>query len=110
MSDAAQDDLITIPMRISNYFRRNVTSQNNKGYIQKKLSSIEILTFNYVPVLLTSTLLAPLNRMKIILQIQNLLSETPNKKGLSSVSILKSKYSSHLRIIIRTRSDVIVER
>lgn len=56
--------------------RRHQIVENQK--INEKLkfrknSLLEIVSFQYIPVILTNTLLAPLQRIKIILQCRDLL-------------------------------------
>ena len=67
------DNNVIIPfvLRFSNWRRNTVQKQYTQGYIKRQRSIAEIFVFNYIPSALTSSLLAPFNRVKVILQVQN---------------------------------------
>lgn len=87
---SSNGEMLTQPvmLRLSNAFRNNVSKQNSKGYQIKKRSMIELFMFNYIPGLVASTLLAPLNRLKVILQIQTTLP-LKEKEKLSATEAFK---------------------
>lgn len=91
-------NVITLLIRVSRWFRKNVESQEAKNYITKKNSILEIMCFSYLPVIFTSTLLAPMNRIKVIQQVgsfipNDLLNGDKNNfnKKIGSMEIMKSK-------------------
>jgi hypothetical protein len=59
-------------VRFSNNRRKAVESQNKK-IINRKNNFLEFYTFNFLPIAITSTILAPLNRLKILMQVQDFL-------------------------------------
>ncbi len=62
-------------VRFSDNRRRYIELQNKK-FIQRKNNFAQFYTFNFIPIALTSTLLAPLSRLRLLKQIADLL---PNK-------------------------------
>ncbi len=81
---SSHDNTSIVPglLRFGNYLRRNTEKQ--RGYISKQRSPLELLIFNFIPAGLASTVLAPLNRLRVILQVQSLLPDLPsNENGLS---------------------------
>ena len=59
-------------IRFSDSRRNVVKSKAQQGYFIRQSSILEVFVFNFVPVAITSTILAPLNRIKVILQVQNI--------------------------------------
>lgn len=57
-------------VRFSNNRRKFIESQNKK-IIKRKNNFLEFYTFNFLPIALTSTILSPLNRLKILFQVQD---------------------------------------
>ena len=55
-------------VRFSDNRRRFIELQNKK-FIQRKNNFAEFYTFNFIPIALTSSILAPLNRLKLLKQI-----------------------------------------
>ncbi len=69
-------------VRFSDNRRRFIELQNKK-FIQRKNNFAEFYSYNFIPIALTSTLLAPLSRLRLIKQITDLI---PNKDlGLEKV-------------------------
>lgn len=62
-------------VRFSDNRRRYIELQNKK-FIQRKNNLTEFYTFNFIPIAITSTLLAPLSRLKLLKQIADFI---PNK-------------------------------
>ncbi len=74
----------TFLINFSNSRRKVLENQRlNENNKFRKYSILELLTFQYLPVLATSTLLAPLHRLKVLLQCQDIL-----KNSTSSASDL----------------------
>ena len=55
-------------VRFSNN-RRKYTELQNKKFTTRKNNFIEFYTFNFIPIVMTSTILAPLSRLKLLKQI-----------------------------------------
>jgi hypothetical protein len=62
-------------VRFSDNRRRYIELQNKK-FIQRKNNFAEFYTFNFIPIALTSSLLAPLSRLRLLKQIADYI---PNK-------------------------------
>jgi len=58
-------------IKYSNNKRKKIEYLNSHLAIKRKSSLLEQYLFNFVPVAITSAILSPLNRIKIILQVQN---------------------------------------
>jgi hypothetical protein len=71
-------------VRFADNRRKTVDDQRKKNYIYRKTNILEQFIYNVVPVISTSTILAPLNRMKILLQV--------NKPLLFQQSTTRSLY------------------
>lgn len=74
----------TLLIKFSNSRRRIVENQQ-KLYKAKSLSLLEIFVYNFIPSALASTLLAPLNRIRIIQQVQNFNPERKEQLNLSNI-------------------------
>lgn len=83
-------DRVSVPflVKISDKRRKVVDSQKKKNYVYRKTSLLEQIIFNVVPVLTTSTILAPLNRIKILLQV----NKTLVLKDATAKSLYKGKF------------------
>jgi len=78
----------TFLINFSNKRRQLLENQkSNSNILFRKYSILELLGLQYIPVLLTSTILAPLNRIKVIQQCQDLIILKNNK--LSTIDIIK---------------------
>lgn len=60
-------------VRLADSRRKVIENQKKKNYITRKVTIVEQFLFNLVPVVVTSTILEPLNRMKLLLQINKTL-------------------------------------
>jgi hypothetical protein len=95
-------DALTFLVRFSNWRRRAVEKQNLKETnIFKKRSLFEIAAFNYFPAIAASSLLAPLNRVKVILQVQNMIVYPTNTKVVSNSSFQIFKSISNYLFVTR---------
>jgi hypothetical protein len=70
MSSSKDSDLFLV--RFSNNRRKVIESQNKKT-ISRKNNFLEFYTFNFLPIAITSTILSPLNRLKVLMQVQDLI-------------------------------------
>jgi solute carrier family 25 (mitochondrial phosphate transporter), member 23/24/25/41 len=86
MSYEDNNVIVPIVLRFSNWRRQTIQDQQKKGYVQRKRTLMEILVFNYIPCAVSSTILAPLNRAKVILQVQNLLPRSESLTGRQVIS------------------------
>jgi hypothetical protein len=94
MSDSNQLDMGTIGIRVSDRLRRKAHNQFKGKYTIRKHTPLEIFSFNFIPIIATSTLLAPLYRIKIILQVQDLLpGDKVFKSKLTPLNVFKGIYS-----------------
>lgn len=57
-------------VRFSNNRRKYIESQNKK-IVNRKNTPLDFYTFNFLPIALTSTILSPLNRLKVLMQVQD---------------------------------------
>ena len=57
-------------VRFSNNRRKFIEAQNKK-IICRKNNFLEFYTFNFLPIAVTSTILSPLNRLKVLMQVQD---------------------------------------
>lgn len=57
-------------VRFSDNRRRFIELQNKK-FIQRKNNFLEFYTFNFIPIAITSTILGPLNRLRLLKQISD---------------------------------------
>jgi hypothetical protein len=82
-----ENDIIPVMVRFSNWRRGFVERQQSKGYKMRKINILEVYTFTFVPCAITSTLLAPLNRLKIILQVKDgyMYNNKPQLRGFGLV-------------------------
>ena len=62
---------------------------NQKVFISHSELSDKLLT-DFIPVALTTTLLAPINRIKICLQTMSMMSISPNEKTFSARNLARS--------------------
>jgi hypothetical protein len=84
MSSSSSYQAASFLINFSNGKRQVVENQRRNDNIKfRKNSILELLVLQYIPILATSTLLAPLNRLKVLLQCQDIL-----KNSTSSVSQL----------------------
>jgi hypothetical protein len=74
-------------IRFSDSRRNVVKSKAQQGYFIRQSSILEVFVFNFVPVAITSTILAPLNRIKVILQVQNMI---PGAENLTAKKVFKN--------------------
>lgn len=80
-------------IRLSNQRRRTVESQKLKNYKIRQYSLVELYTFQFLPVVITSSILAPLNRIKLILQVKDLNTTVEGgKNNLTGREVLNSIY------------------
>jgi solute carrier family 25 phosphate transporter 23/24/25/41 len=95
------DSNIVVPLvlKFSNSRRNTISDQQKRGYVQRKHTILEILIFNYIPCALSSTILAPLNRIKVILQVQNMIPgvDKLNARNVFSSAIKEEGISSLFR-------------
>jgi hypothetical protein len=56
-------------VRYADNRRKIVDDQKKKNFIYRKTTVLEQLIYNILPVITTSTILAPLNRIKVLLQV-----------------------------------------
>ncbi len=56
-------------VRFADNRRKTIDNQRKKNYIYRKTTILEQLIYNVLPVITTSTILAPLNRIKVLLQV-----------------------------------------
>ena len=77
----------TFFINFSNNKRKKVESINSKTLIKRKSSLLEQYLFNFVPVAVSSTILSPLNRIKILLQIQKPGGSSLIKESLNTPSV-----------------------
>ena len=78
-------------VRFSNNRRKFIESQNNK-IVNRKNNPLEFYTFNFLPIMITSTILSPLNRLKTIMQVQDFLPmKDLEGKKLNTSLLIKSK-------------------
>lgn len=97
MSYEESNVVVPIILRFSNWRRQTIQNQQKKGYVERKHNMLEIMVFNYFPCAASSTLLAPLNRAKVILQIQSLLPKTDSLNARQVISqIIKEEGISSL--------------
>jgi hypothetical protein len=82
----------TLLIRFSNSRRKYLELQNLKTKNQRKSSLLEQYLFNLIPIVTSSSLLAPLNRLKIIMQVkkQIVINEQPKS--------IKEAYNSTILI------------
>jgi solute carrier family 25 (adenine nucleotide translocator) protein 4/5/6/31 len=83
-------DIIPILLRFSNWRRSSTERQHLKGYKLRERNILEIYTFNFIPCAITSTLLAPLNRLKIIFQIQSMIPGVLDNQKLNISSVIQT--------------------
>jgi hypothetical protein len=89
----------TFIINFSNNKRKYIENQkSNTNIIFRKNSILEIFAFQYVPCIMASTILAPLNRIKVMLQVKDFIalpkediSEKGTKAKLSIAQLVKSK-------------------
>jgi hypothetical protein len=97
MSSNVQQNIFLI--NFSNNKRRNIENQKvNSNIIFRKNSALEIFVFQYIPLIAASTILAPLNRLKVLLQVKDVVAlpkevngGTISKASVSVSSLIKSK-------------------
>lgn len=85
-------------VRFSNNRRKYIELQNKKFVIRKN-NFLEFYTFNFIPIAITSTILYPLNRLKILKQIIDFIPNKDlqlekgesNKNGISITNLISSK-------------------
>ncbi len=85
-------------VRFSNNRRKYIEFQNKK-FVLRKNNFLEFYTFNFIPIAITSTILYPFNRLKIIKQIIDIIPNKEfqldkgdgNKKEFSLSNIISSK-------------------
>jgi solute carrier family 25 protein 16 len=83
-------DIIPILLRFSNWRRSTTERQQLKGYKMRERNILEVYTFNFLPCAITSTLLAPLNRLKVIFQIHSMIPGLIENKKLAISEVLKT--------------------
>jgi hypothetical protein len=83
MSSNVQQNVFLI--NFSNNKRRNIENQKaNSNIIFRKNSALEIFVFQYIPLIGASTILAPLNRLKVLLQVKDII---PMPKEVGSIGV-----------------------
>jgi hypothetical protein len=85
-----ENDIIPILLRFSNWRRSTTERQLLKGYKMRERNVLEIYTFNFLPCALTSTILAPLNRLKIIFQVHNMIPALAETQKLNFFDVVKT--------------------
>jgi hypothetical protein len=83
--------MITILIRYSNRKRNQIEQQRAKKLLTKQVSLMELTIFNFVPIVISSTILAPLNRLKLIFQLQPYHKDAIPFQKLTSKEIMSSK-------------------
>ena len=63
---------------------------NGKVFLSHTELTVKLMS-DFIPVALTTSLLAPLNRIKICLQTMSMMSITPNEKTFRVRNLAKSK-------------------
>ena len=77
MSSSSSYQAATFLINFSNGRRKVIENQRMNDNIKfRKYSVFELVALQYFPVLVTSTLLAPLHRLKVLLQCQDILKNT----------------------------------
>lgn len=85
-----ENDIIPILLRFSNWRRSTTERQLLKGYRMRERNILEIYTFSFLPSAITSTLLAPLNRLKIIFQTHSMIPALADTKKLNLSDVIKT--------------------
>lgn len=73
--------MMTLLIRFSNSRRKVLERQKIKGYTTKTISLWELFIFSFFPCVTTSTILAPLNRIKLIMQVKDFQYKDVNAKN-----------------------------
>jgi hypothetical protein len=86
----------TFIVNFSNNKRKYIENQKaNPGMTFRKNSAFELLVFQYIPVIGASTLLAPFNRLKVLLQVQDFIP-LPKTNGTTTIKT-KTKISELIK-------------
>jgi hypothetical protein len=93
MNNQDNNQFLTFPIRFSDWRRDKVIKQNQSGYLNRQQSLLETFTFNFLPTAITSSILAPLNRIKVILQVQTLIPGAENLTATKVLNNIKSEES-----------------
>jgi hypothetical protein len=82
----------TFIINFSNNKRKYIENQKANTNIHfRKQSILELIAFQYIPCIGASTLLAPFNRLKVIMQVQNVIPIP--REAAEAGSAVKSKLS-----------------
>lgn len=89
-------------VRFSNNRRKYVEYQNKKFTVRKN-NFIEFYGFNFIPIVITSTILSPLNRLKTLMQIRDFIpSKDLAEKSIEEKNLnLRTMISSKIKFLIR---------
>jgi len=87
---------------------------NNRRVFLSHIELSDKLMNDFIPVALTTSLLAPINRIKICLQTMSMMSISPNEKTFRTRNLVRSKknfkFNSKFRNCERTRDIFFMER
>lgn len=79
-------------VRFSDNRRKYIEFQNKKSATIRKNNFAEYYAFNFIPIVLTSTLLCPLYRLKTLLQVKEFIPTKNNQDKNSIPKNLNLKY------------------
>ena len=79
-------------VRFSDNRRKYIEYQNKKSSSTRKNNFTEYYAFNFIPIVLTSTLLCPLYRLKTLLQVKEFIPIKNSQDKNSNSKTLNLKY------------------
>ena len=82
-------------------YNQEIESHNEKAFLSN-YELTESLKNQYIPIAITTTILAPINRIKICLQTMHMMSINQNEKVFKPPNLTRSKILSIKIFTIRT--------